>query len=117
MIGTVIGILTPAALALKIKIRRQNLMETKCSAASKLILQYMIEIMKNAFFTTATITYILKVDGVNFDALSSFPFFTKYIVIAVFYAWVLPYIEEIISKYVGVSFKVEVEKDAEEKNL
>ena len=117
MMGIVIGILAPAALALKTKIRRQSAKGTACMDVSRWILQYIIEILKNVFFTTATITYILRFDGVNFDALSSFPFFTKYIVIAVIYAWILPYVEEIISKYIGVSFEIEVEKDAKEKNL
>lgn len=116
MIGSLVGILAPAVLALKTKMKRQGTENERSKGINRWVLQYAVEILKNVFLTTATITYILKIDDVNFSALSNFPFFTKYVVIAVAYAWLLPYVEEVISKYVSISFKIEVEGDAEEKD-
>lgn len=117
MIGSMIGTLLPAALALKTKLRRGELGESKAGEMDRLIFQYMIEVLKNVILTVVTITYVLKVEDVNFSALSSFPFFSKYVVIAVMYAWLLPYFEEIVLKYIRISFKIEVEENAEEKTL
>lgn len=115
MIGSVIGTLAPAALAMRTKIRRRESEKIRAEEMGMLLLQYGMEILKNVFLTAATITYILKIEDVNFTALSSFPFFTKYVVIALAYAWILPYLEEMIVKYIGISFKIEVEENAKEK--
>ena len=40
------------------------------------------------------------------DALDSFPFFTKYSLIAIVTAVFMPYMQEIIKKYVEVTFLV-----------
>jgi len=54
------------------------------------------------------ITYVLRMDGVTADALESFSFAIKYIVVGSVMAFVLPYVFEIVSKYLHIDFKVEV---------
>lgn len=53
--------------------------------------------------------------GVDNTAFSSFGFFTKYLFIASVIAYITPYIEEIVKKYVSISFSVGENSDKQDK--
>lgn len=98
-----IALFGPAILSLAIKKRR--MMEKKWDWFTY-VREYTVSLLVNVFLAQAVITYVLGIDGVDSTAFESFPFFTKYIVIAVACAWILPYIREVISRYISISFKV-----------
>lgn len=102
--GAVIAVIGPAMLSMKIKINRNGIGNQSWYV---FFVYYILEILKNTFLTVATITYLFRIDDVQFSAMNSFPFFSKYIIISIVYAFLLPYIEEIIRKYIKVTFGVE----------
>ena len=98
-----IALFGPAILSLAIKKRR--MIEKKWDWFTY-VKEYTVSLLSNVFLSQAVITYVLGLDGVDSTAFESFPFFTKYIVIAVACAWILPYIREVVGRYISVSFKV-----------
>lgn len=77
------------------------------------LIRYGMYTLWNVFLTTAIITYGLNISGVTADAFESFPFFTKYVVIAIAAAVLLPYLEEMIKKYIKVTFTVKERNEKE----
>lgn len=107
----IIGLFFPAFISISIK----HLRNPKHTWQTLMVLvEYGIYVMINVLLTTAIVTYVLNVTGVTVDAFDSFPFFTKYMVIAIMAAVFVPYIEEIIKKYIEIKFKVRI-NDEEEK--
>lgn len=70
---------------------------------SMLIAEYGIYVLVNVLLTTSLITYGLGIYGITADAFDSFPFFIKYTFIAIIIAFITPYVEELITRYVKVS--------------
>ena len=99
----VIGLFCPAIASVWIKHMR-NAQHTW--DMPKVLFEYGIYVLINVFISGCTITYGLGMSGVSADALNSFPFFTKYTIIALAVAIVVPYIEELIRKYIKVTFMV-----------
>lgn len=99
----IIGLFFPAAISVWIK-------HTRNAEATwnmpKVLFEYAIYVLINVFITACTVTYGLGLSGVTSDALHSFPFFTKYIIIASAAAILVPYAEEIIRKYIKVTLAV-----------
>lgn len=52
------------------------------------------------------ITYLFKMQGVQASAFNSFPFFIKYVIMAVVYSALIPYVEEIAAKLFHIKFTV-----------
>lgn len=73
--------------------------------------------MINVLLTVCVITYGAGVSGVTSDALCSFPFFAKYTVIALVMAVVVPYVEEIIKKYIKVTLTVRTYDEKREDHM
>lgn len=99
-----IALFFPACISLIIRHRRNK--ELSWSVPES-ILEYAVWVMLNVLLSECIIVYVLQIGSVDVTALQSFPFFTKYMVIALFLAWLLPYMEEIGRKYIGVSFSVD----------
>lgn len=102
-----IGLFFPAMIAMAIRRKRNN--EAKNDWFSG-ILEYGQTVLFCNLFTMIIITYVLKIDGVEITAFNSFSFFTKYVIIAIVYSALIPYLEEIIQKYFQVKFTVEKKK-------
>lgn len=94
--------LLPACISMKIRYKRNGgkmfsdniLLELFCWGSWILV---------NNLLTMFTVQYILGVDSVVADAFNSFGFALKYMIIALFFACVLPYILEVAEKYISVS--------------
>ena len=106
----IIGLFAPAMISVWIKHRRN---EELTWHMPKLLFEYGIYVWVNVFLSGCIITYVLGMSGVTYDALTSYSFFTKYTFIAVVMAVIVPYVEEIISKYFKVTLSV---KEKEEKS-
>lgn len=71
--------------------------------------EYAVALLVNVIFTQGVIVYVLGATGEGTSDFERFAFSTKYLVIACFLAFVLPYIWEALTKAVSVS--VDVDKD------
>ncbi|MCM1087474.1 MAG: hypothetical protein NC419_04910 [Muribaculaceae bacterium] len=52
------------------------------------------------------ITYFFKMQGVQVSAFNSFPFFIKYVIMAIIYSMVIPYVEEIAARLFHIEFRI-----------
>lgn len=98
-----IGLLCPALVSVLIKCNKSTKFE---QGVLEGLFRYGIYVLINVFLTGIVITYGLGISGVTSDALCSFPFFIKYTAIALIMAILVPYIEEIISKYIKITLVV-----------
>ena len=104
-----------------------------------MLARFGIYVLLNTWIVQALLTYLLGQGGITEDyfyechlgswrrtgeggitesALTSFPFFTKYVVLASLVAVILPYAEEILRKCIGVSVSFNADdgkKENEEK--
>jgi membrane protease YdiL (CAAX protease family) len=98
-----IGLFCPAMVSVLIKNRKGAEADWRMP---EILFRYGIYVLVNVFLTGCIITYGLGIPGVTVDALSSFPFFIKYMLIALVAAVMVPYAEEIIRKYIEVTVTV-----------
>ena len=98
-----IALFMPTSISLLIRNKRRG----KKADLPEMILEYAVLVVMNVFITMAVIIYVLGMGDVEAQAFNSFPFFTKYLLIACVIAWLTPYVEEILCKFIGVSFTVE----------
>lgn len=110
----IIGLFFPAIISVRIK-HRGNTKEAW--NMPKVLLEYGTYVLINAFVTTSAITYGLGLSGVLSDALHSFSFFTKYVIIASAVAIIIPYAEEIIGKHIKVTLEVRTYDEEENNNM
>ena len=107
-----VSLLLPACVAMNIRYKRLHRIKSVCVA--ELIFQWAKWVLALNLLTMGIITYVFGMDGVVGEAFSSFSFFMKYSFISVFMSLVLPYIVEIVEKYIEIS--IEIGERAEEKN-
>ena len=107
-----IALFLPAGISLMIRHRRKQ--ELKWRIPEN-ILEYAVLVLINVLLSQGIIVYLLGIDEVDMSAFQSFPFFTKYLVIAMIIAWLVPYVEEIGRQYIGISFFVGENSKDEEK--
>ena len=98
-----IALFFPACISMAIRHRRNK--ELTWNVITCLI-EYAVLVIINVFLGEAVITYGLKMNGVDNTAFSSFGFFTKYLFIVSVIAYITPYVEEVVRKYVSISFSV-----------
>lgn len=99
----IIGLFFPALISISIKHSRNP----ECTwQMPMLLVEYGIYVLVNVLATTMIITYGLNISDVLVDAFDSFPFFTKYTIIAIIVAVFTPYIQEIAKKYIDITFSV-----------
>lgn len=99
----VIGLFFPAIVSVMIRNRKNTESGWRMPA---ILFRYGIYVLVNVLLTVCVITYGLGLSGVTVDALNSFPFFTKYTVIALILAFLVPFVEEIIGKYLQITLTV-----------
>lgn len=109
----IIGLFFPALISVSIKHARNS---EHTWQMPKVLAEYGIYVLINVLITTSAITYGLGLSGVTVDAFESFPFFTKYTIIAIVIAVFAPYIEEIIKRYLKVTFTVRENNETVEKH-
>ncbi len=107
----IIGLFFPALITIAICHKRRDKNEEKLLAV---LLEYGQAVLFNNLITMGIITYILKVDGVDVEAFNSFPFFTKYVVIAILISIGIPYVKEVGRKCFHIDFIVMDKKDKED---
>lgn len=107
-----IALFLPACVSLMIRHKRNTELKWKMPES---ILEYAVLVLLNVLLSQCVVVYLLGIHEVDMSAFQSFPFFTKYMVIAMGIAWLMPYVDEIGRKYIGISFSVEKKPQAEEK--
>lgn len=105
----IIALFFPALVSVVIRHKRMKKLEWNLLECA---FEYALLVLINTFMTQAFIVYILKVET-DVYSLESFPFFTKYVFFAFIFAFFIPYIEEVIKKYVEISFSVEKQEHRE----
>ncbi len=98
----IIGLFFPAFISLLIKIKRNN----KQKWDRLVIIEYGRYTLINVWLTTVIVVYGFNKFEVMIDSLERFSFFLKYTSIAILIAVLLPYLEEIIKKYIQITFIV-----------
>lgn len=106
-----IALFLPACISLAIRHRRNS--KLKWSVPESII-EYAVLVLVNVLLSQCIVVYVLGGGGVEASAFQSMPFMTKYLVIAIILAWLLPYLEEIVRKYIDISFKIESAGDSED---
>lgn len=105
-----IALFLPACISLVIRHRRN---QNSVWSMPQSLLEYGILVLINVLLSGSVIVYGLGVSEVNMEAFSSFPFFTKYVMIASVIAYILPYVEEFFRKYISISFEVKKQDEQE----
>ena len=98
-----IALFFPSLVGVYIYYRRHSI---KMEVDLYLLVRYGIYALLINLCDMSLITYIIGVKATISD-IESFGFFTKYTSIATFIAFCFTYIEEIIKKYISISFQVE----------
>ena len=106
----IIGLFFPALITILIRHAREREQIWEMSVT---LIRYGIYVLCNVLITTVIITYGLNISGVTADAFESFPFFTKYVIIAIVAAILLPYVEDMVKKYIKITFTVKVRDEKE----
>jgi hypothetical protein len=96
-------VLLPACIAMGIQSKRIS--KTYDSLFQELLV-YGKWVLTINLLVMMIIKYVLRMDGVEQSAFTSFSFSIKYSVIAIVLAVVLPYMLEIWNKYVSITFTV-----------
>lgn len=107
-----IALFFPSCISMMIRHRRNKNLMWKMPEC---IFEYAVLTIINTFLAQSVITYGLRMDGVDITAFESFGFFTKYLLITSVISFFIPYIEEVFTKYVKVSFTVK-EKEEDKRN-
>lgn len=110
----IIGLFFPAILSVLIRNRRDRKSDWHIP---EVLFRYGRYVLTNVFLTVCAITYGLGMSGITSDALNSFPFFTKYTVIAIVMAVLVPFVEEIIGKYIKVTLTVRTYDEKREDHM
>lgn len=107
---TVIGLFFPSFVSVAIYMKLSK--DALCRWQT-LIIRYGVYVLLDTLITQIVITYLLGISQVMESALTSFPFFVKYVLIALIWAVVLPFVEEMLKKYIKVSIKISADKKNE----
>lgn len=99
-----IALFFPAIISVGIKNRRDH---EKRWIWFDFVREYAVSVLSNVLLTESVVVYILRLGNVNIEAFDSFPFFTKYVFIALVFSIILPYIREMIRKSFSVTFEVD----------
>lgn len=105
-----IALFFPAIISVCIYCKRQSI-ALECRL--NLLVRYMIYIMIISLCSCFSIVYVLKKTPVMAE-LEIFEFFTKYMLIALIFSCIIPYLEEILKKYISVKFHVEYNSKKDE---
>lgn len=105
-----IGLFLPAFVTMAIRQKRNNGCEKQWFF---ILLEYSQNVLFCNLIVMSVITYILKIDNVQISAFNSFPFFTKYVILALVYSITIPYLEEFVRKLFHIRFTILGKEDEE----
>lgn len=105
-----IALFLPACISVVIRHKRNEKLNWEMP---KLVFEYGIMVMLNVLLAEAVIVYVFKMSEITIEVFSSMPFFTKYLMISMTIAFLLPYIEEIVRKFIRISFRVDKIEESE----
>ena len=108
-----IALFFPAIISVCIYCKRQSI---KLEFNLHLLVRYGVYTIFTNLCGMSLITYIIGIEATAFS-LESFGFFTKYTFITVFFALCFPYIEEIVKKYLFVSFQVAAKRGVADESV
>lgn len=99
----------PAFISLMIRYKQK-----KCCEIKKMIIEYGIYSVIITLITQIVINNVFRVSGVTQEALTSFSFFTKYMILEIMIALIIPFLQKLLEKYIKVSVEVGVYDRTEE---
>ncbi len=105
---TVIGLFFPAFISMAVC--RKLSKEIPRDGLSSVI-RFGIYVLADTWLTQITLTSLLGLGQIMESALTSFTFFTKYVLIASAWAVILPVAEEMTRKYIRVSIHISSDKE------
>ena len=97
----IIALFCPACIAMTIRQKRGTGCERQWFPV---LLEYGRSVLWCNLLTVVLITYVLGMESVVSEALTSFGFFSKYIIIASGCSFIVPYIQEVAARYVKIRF-------------
>lgn len=98
-----IGLFFPSLITMAIRRKRNSEHEDNWFA---FLLEYGQTVLFCNLIIMTIITYVIKIGNVESTAFNSFPFFIKYVVMSVVYSAVIPYLEEIVKKFIQIKFTI-----------
>jgi len=102
--------LLPACVSMKIRYKRNG--NKPCSENVLFeLFRFGSWILVDNLLTMLTLQYVLGMDSVVAEAFNSFGFASKYVIISLVFACVVPYILEICEKYISVSLSIGEEEE------
>lgn len=105
-----IALFFPALISVGIYVRRRPI---EWMLTLNTLVKYGIYVMFTNWCCMSLLTYVVRMSDCRVEYLDSWGFFTKYLLLAVFVAWLIPYVEEIVSKSIQVSFQVKTKVEEE----
>ena len=103
-------IFAPALCAVAIQLNRKSVSEKTMD----IVIRYGIWVLTINLIAMSMVNYIIGIHDVTADALDSFGFATKYMIISLLLALIIPYIVEVIGRFITVSFDIETKKEQDE---
>lgn len=100
-----ICLLLPACVSMLVINKRKGEQE-----ASKNVLvdiwRWGVWVLINNLLTFFTLLYVVGYDSLLMEVFESFSFSMKYTLLALIYAWIIPYMVEIVKKYISITFTI-----------
>lgn len=108
-----IALFFPAILSVGISYRRNN---GEKWLWFDYVREYVGAVICNALVAGFVISYVLGLGAVNIEAFDSFPFFTKYLLIAIVLATLFPHIRDVIKANISISYEIDKKQDKDLKS-
>lgn len=97
-----IGLFFPSVISLLLD---KKIMKEKEYNAPEDIVKYVVYVLVNTLITMSMIVYVFKITDSLVTTFNSFPFFTKYLVISIFFAIIDPIIKEVICSHLRIKLE------------
>ncbi len=99
-----IALFLPSCISLVIRHNRNRKLTW---SLPKVLVEYGILVLINTWSTMLVAVYVLHIPSETIRAFEYFSFFIKYSLVSSIIAFLIPYIEEVIRKYIKITFRVE----------
>lgn len=110
----IIALFFPALISISIYAKRKSI---ELTPNLSILIRYGIYVMAVNWCDMSLTTYVFGRDNSILEYMEKWTFFTKYVFIAILFAWLIPYIEEIIIKFIQINFRIEPKaKEGNESN-
>ena len=99
-----IALFFPALISISIYARRRHI---KLDLDVRLWIRYAVYVVAVNWCNMSLTTYVFGIDDSKLMYMENWPFFTKYVFIAILLACGLPYLVEVAKKYFCISVRIE----------